>query len=307
GTLNQLGAGTTTLSATNTYSGDTTISAGVLRLAGENAAGSGRIIQTALDSLVEFLGGGRMTNDMTVFQYSFANSLETAGQVTLADTASSIAVFADQAVTGSGSFVGAGGLTKLGAGTLALTAGNSFSGPLSVVAGTLQLDSVSGAAAGSVTSVSVGSGATLLVSQSNQVNSGASVTLSGGTIRTASGVSEVFGNLSVTGSGLLDFGTTSYANANTISFGTYTTTPSALLTINNFNFGSTMTFGANLSSDDLATFSFTNGGIASSSWDEGAGTFTITAIPEPSTYVAAIGLLALMLWPLRRWLRGKVS
>ena len=27
---------------------------------------------------------------------------------------------------------------------------------------------------------------------------------------------------------------------------------------------------------------------------------TITAIPEPSTYVAAIGLLALMLWPSRR-------
>ena len=34
---------------------------------------------------------------------------------------------------------------------------------------------------------------------------------------------------------------------------------------------------------------------------------TITPIPEPSTYVAAIGLLALMLWPLRRRWRGKVS
>jgi hypothetical protein len=34
---------------------------------------------------------------------------------------------------------------------------------------------------------------------------------------------------------------------------------------------------------------------------------TTTAIPEPSTYVAAIALLALMLWPLRRRLRGKVS
>jgi hypothetical protein len=31
-----------------------------------------------------------------------------------------------------------------------------------------------------------------------------------------------------------------------------------------------------------------------------ASTFTTTAIPEPSTYVAALGLLALMLWPLRR-------
>jgi len=34
---------------------------------------------------------------------------------------------------------------------------------------------------------------------------------------------------------------------------------------------------------------------------------SITAIPEPSTYVAAIALLALMLWPLRRRLRGKAS
>jgi hypothetical protein len=30
---------------------------------------------------------------------------------------------------------------------------------------------------------------------------------------------------------------------------------------------------------------------------------TITAIPEP--YIVALGLLALMLWPLRRRLRGK--
>jgi T5SS/PEP-CTERM-associated repeat protein len=29
--------------------------------------------------------------------------------------------------------------------------------------------------------------------------------------------------------------------------------------------------------------------------------------PEPSTYVAVLGLLALMLWPLRRRLRGKLS
>jgi hypothetical protein len=37
----------------------------------------------------------------------------------------------------------------------------------------------------------------------------------------------------------------------------------------------------------------------------GNSTFTITAIPEPSTNVAAIALLALMLWPLRLRLRVK--
>jgi hypothetical protein len=45
------------------------------------------------------------------------------------------------------------------------------------------------------------------------------------------------------------------------------------------------------------------GGFGSSSFTDlggGIGTFTITAIPEPSTYAAAAGLLALFLWPARR-------
>jgi hypothetical protein len=51
----------------------------------------------------------------------------------------------------------------------------------------------------------------------------------------------------------------------------------------------------------LSSFSFDHPYTTSFS----TGTFTITAIPEPSSYVAAIGLLALMLWPLRRRLRAK--
>ena len=297
GAVKQLGAGTTTLSASNTYTGDTTISAGTLRFSGENAAGGSRILQTTLASLVEFLGGGRMTNQMTVFQYSFANSFEAAGQVTLADAASSIAVTSGATVTGSGSFVGTGGLTKKGAGTLSLTAGNSFSGPLNVQVGTLALAASGSSAAGSVTSLGVTNGATLLVSQSNQVNNSASVTLSGGTITRGSGVSEVFGNLNLTQASFLDFGS---GTAGNFSFGTYT--PSSLLTINNFAPGNTLVFGSDLRSSitNSSLFSFTNGGIGSSSWDEGTSTFTITAIPEPSTYLAAFGLLALMLWPLHR-------
>jgi fibronectin-binding autotransporter adhesin len=217
GSVNQLGTGTTTLSASNSYTGDTTISGGTLRLANENAAGTGSVIQTTMASLVEFLGGGRMTNQMTAFQYSFANSFEAAGQVTLADTASSIAVSSGATVTGSGSFIGTGGLTKKGLGTLSLTAGNSFSGPLSVEAGTLALAASGSSAAGSVTSVSVSSGATLLISQSNQVNNNATVTLSGGTITRGSGVSEVFGTLNLTQSSFLDFGS---GATGTITFGT---------------------------------------------------------------------------------------
>jgi hypothetical protein len=120
-------------------------------------------------------------------------------------------------------------------------------------------------------------------------------------------VSEVFGNLSVTSASFLDFGTTSYANANTISFGIYA--PSALLTLQNFNFGSTLTFNSDMSSfiNNNSLFAFQNGGIGSYSWDSGTSTFTITAIPEPSTIIAAIGLLGLMLWPARRCLWREIE
>jgi fibronectin-binding autotransporter adhesin len=210
------------------------------------------------------------------------------------------------ASTYSGALSGSGAVTKLGLGTLTFggSAANTLTGTTTVSAGTLKLDK-SASTTAIAGSVEVATGATLLISQSEQVNDASAVTLSGGTIRTAAGVDETFGNLSITGSGFLDFGTTSYANANTISFGDYIHTPSALLTINNFNFGSTMTFGSNLNSADLATFSFTNGGIGSSSWD--GSTFTITAIPEPSNYVAALGLIALMLWPVRHRQRAKVD
>jgi hypothetical protein len=73
-----------------------------------------------------------------------------------------------------------------------------------------------------------------------------------------------------------------------------------LLTINNFFQGNTLTFGSDLSEsiNNTALFSFDNG--FNSSWNSGTSTFTITAIPEPSTYLAAAGLLSLMLWPSRK-------
>ena len=202
--------------------------------------------------------------------------------------------------TESGVLSGSGGLTKEGAGTLLVTGSNSYEGATEVNAGLLQLAGTSGGAAASTASVAVGSGATLLITQSNQVNDSAEVSLSGGTILRGAGVSEVFGLLTVYDDSFLNFGTGATGE---LRFGEYT--PSALLTIYNFLPGNRLVFvGSDLSGsiDDSGLFSFQ--GAFSSSWNSGTSTFTVTAIPEASTWFAAMLLVALCAGGLWRTLKA---
>jgi fibronectin-binding autotransporter adhesin len=206
--------------------------------------------------------------------------------------------------TFSGGISGLGSVSKTGLGTVAFSgaSANTYTGTTTVSEGTLELSKTSGvnAIAGNVT---VNSGATLLLSSSDNVANTSAVTLSGGTITRGSGVSETFGTLALGGAGgTLDFGAGAVGSLN---FGSYT--PSALLTVGSFLEGNVLTFSSDLSAlipslqgggFSSSLFSFDNGFV--SSWDSGTSTFTITAIPEPSTYLAAAGLLSLMLWPSRK-------
>jgi autotransporter-associated beta strand protein len=204
-------------------------------------------------------------------------------------------ILANSTGTGSGSL----GITKLGAGTLTLSGANTFSGALDVRTGTVDLASTVGAAAGSAGSISISSSAVLLLSQSEQLNDGAAVTLSGGTIARASGVSEVFGNLNITAGSFLDFGN---GISGTLQFQNYANTGSSLVAVQNFFPGNKLQFTkTSFGSGDLANFGF--GGADYTTGIEG-NYFTITAIPEPSTVATALGLLAMLGWPAtRRWLR----
>ena len=195
---------------------------------------------------------------------------------------------------------GAGDLTKTGAGTLILSSGiaGANTGALNISNGVVQLNATGVAAAGTVTSVAVGSGATLLISQSEQVNNTAAVTLSGGTISRAGGVSETFGTLTLTGNSFLNFGGVSEAanlTFGTLNLGGYNVSVSGFALNNQLKYAAASeASGLSL----LSSFSFDNS--YTTSFSPGTSTFTITAIPEPSTYLAAAGLIGLMLWPARR-------
>jgi len=264
-------------------------------------------IQTGKELVLQNDGTLNMADDQTLTVQGTVRSSATAGQTaTMAGGGINLGggtrTFDVAAGTGGAglqvsSIISNGSLTKAGGGRLLLSAANTFAGATTISGGTLELARVGGESLSGTSGLTVGSGATLLISESNQVRDAATVTLSGGTITRGSGVSEVFGNLNLTAASFLDFGS---GGTGTISFGTYT--PSALTALNivNFTQGNTLTFGSNLTTTigNSSFFQFQNGGIGSSSWD--GSTFTITAIPEPSTYLAAAGLLSLMLWPSRK-------
>ena len=299
GAVVKVNTGAMTLTASNSYSGSTTLFAGTLVADHAGALGSGNIT---------FSSGGGNTGTI---RYTAA-SAGTDWASRIKNSTGTIRLDTDGnnvALAGAIDSSNTQGLVKSGSGSLTLSGANAYTGTTAVTAGVLELASTGGAAAGGTSAVSVGTGATLLLSQSDQVNNGATVTLSGGTIQRATGVSEVFGNLNLTAASALDFGS---GGSGFLQFGTYAQdTESALLTVQNFFQGNSLVFSQNLVSagylDASSSGNYNNGYFAfadgfTTSWN-GTDTFTITAIPEPSTYLAAAGLLAMMLWSCRR--RGR--
>lgn len=127
GSLTKQGAGTLVLGGSNSHSGGTILSAGTLAISNSANLGAASAMFTLSGGTLRILGTG-MPNfgSRSINNDSFNGSLE------ISDASHTFTI--DQSLLGSGS------LTKLGPGTLAVSAPNSSSGATHLNAGTLSVD-----------------------------------------------------------------------------------------------------------------------------------------------------------------------
>ncbi|RTL99911.1 MAG: autotransporter outer membrane beta-barrel domain-containing protein [Hyphomicrobiales bacterium] len=165
GGVSQIGTGTTVLTGDSTYSGGTTISAGTLQLGNGGTTGS--------------IAGDVTDNGTLAFNRS-------------------------DDVTFAGTISGTGALNKLGAGTLVLTADNSYTGLTTISAGTLQLGNggTTGSITGNVTNNSI-----LAFDRSDDVTFAGAISGSGAVVQQGTGSTTLTN-------------TNSYGGGTTISAGT---------------------------------------------------------------------------------------
>jgi autotransporter-associated beta strand protein len=195
-------------------------------------------------------------------------------------------------------------IVKAEAGTWILGNANTYNGSTTISGGTLRASTAN--ALGGTASIAVnGATSTLEITSSDAVNDDAGISLGGGTIVRGETVTETFGALTLTADSFINFGST---GTGTLNFGTYANGSNTYkLAVTNFLAGNVLTFTTDLSSDIETTSLFTFDNGFTYGWDSGSSTFTITAVPEPSTIIAAILFLGLVCYRERRRIKALFS
>ena len=311
---------TTTLSGTNTYTGNTTVSAGTLIAAKQaslynstNASWTPTKITVASGATLA-LGVGDSASG-----YFDAAAVDTFRDGTHMGNSTTTTGFKSSAILGfdttnaGGSFTYnsnitnlgtslTNGVAKLGTGMLVFGGNNTYTGATTVSAGTLAASATGGnQSLGGTSGITVSTGGTLLLSQSNQINNSATMGLAGGTIKFGSTVSEGsssavgVGALTLTANSTLDFNSL----AGTITFSSFT--PGAFtLAITNWTNGSSHLIFNQDESGALSSFTLNGGTAFQTSLGGGFYEIGITAVPEPGTIAAGLALVGLVAWRERK-------
>jgi autotransporter-associated beta strand protein len=231
GSLVKLGSGTLTLTGTNTYTGGTTISGGLINFTTASNFGTGGIT----------LNGGGL-------QWAAGSTADISSKLAPLGAAGATFDTNDNIVTLASTISGTGGLTKQGGGTLILSGINTYSGGTTVNVDMLSVSSDAnlGAASGGLT---LNSGA---LQTTASFTSARTITLSGrgggflpaaGTTLTLTGNIGGTGALGMAGAGTLNLtGTNSYTGGTMVGSGTLAVNGSI---VGNVAVGAAGTLGGN--------------------------------------------------------------
>ncbi len=175
GSLNQVGVGTTILTGTDTYSGGTTISAGILQVGNGGTSGA--------------LGAGPITDNASL-------TIDLSTNTTLVG-----------AIGGTGAFF------QIGAGVTTLTGADSYSGPTTISAGTLQVGN--GGTTGALGTGSVTDNAALQFDLSNSITVANSIGGAGTLTQAGTAITILTGANSYSGTTIISAGTLQIGNGGT--------------------------------------------------------------------------------------------
>jgi autotransporter-associated beta strand protein len=185
GELRQLGAGTTTISRSNSFSGGTTISNGMLYITVADALGTGSLNLTGTGTLG--FGGS----------FTFANAITTG--------VASGGLFVDKLTTVAltGGISGTGGIDKSGSGVLVYSNANTYTGTTTISDGTLSLAGTAGSlGAGTVTNNGI-----LSIDRDNAMTLSNAMSGSGFLVKNGATTLTVTGDLTHTGGTEINAGT----------------------------------------------------------------------------------------------------
>ncbi|MFO1208401.1 MAG: autotransporter-associated beta strand repeat-containing protein [Amaricoccus sp.] len=185
GSVQQAGAGTTTLSGSNSYAGGTTITGGALSVAADANLGD------AAGALT--LDGGALATTA---------SFGTARATTLGAGGGTFDTAAGTELAHSGTIGGVGGLAKAGDGTLTLTGANGYAGATTLDAGALYVNGDQSGATGTTTANAGLLGGTGTIG--GDVSVGAA-TLAPGAAGAVPGTLTIAGDLALAGTSTLDY------------------------------------------------------------------------------------------------------